>query len=82
MQPSGAMNLSKFNNIQFEIQTLYPPLDPLAQVTTICDGSGNVIGINKPVNGIFKYTYDFNILEERYNVLKFIGGNAALMYAR
>ena len=82
LQPSGAMNLSKFNNIQFEIQTLYPPLDPLAQVTTICDGSGNVIGINKPVNGIFKYTYDFNILEERYNVLKFIGGNAALMYAR
>ena len=76
------MNLSKFNNIEFELQTYYPPLDPSAQTLTICDPSGNIIGINKPVWNIYQYTYNFKLMEERYNILKFISGNAGLMYAR
>lgn len=81
-QPSGAINLSKFNNIELELQTYYPPLDPLAQTLTICDACGNIIGINKPVWNIYKYTYNFKLMEERYNILNFISGNAGLLYAR
>jgi len=81
-QPSGAINLSKFNTIQFEIQTYNPPLDPSAQTLVICDGSGEVIGINKPLWSIYKYTYNFKCFEERYNIVKFINGNGALAYAR
>ena len=81
-QPNGAMNLSKFHTIELEIQTREPPMDASAQVTTICDASGVIIGINKPVWNIYKYVYNFKLMEERYNVLKFISGNAALMYAR
>jgi len=81
-QPSGAINLSKFNTIQFEIQTYNPPLDPSAQTLVICDPSGGIIGINKPVWSIYKYTYNFKCFEERYNILKFINGNGSLAYAR
>ena len=81
-QPSGAINLSKFNSIQFEINTYTPPLDPSAQTLVICDSSGEIIGINKPVWSIYKYTYNFKCFEERYNILKFINGNGSLAYAR
>ena len=36
-QPSGAMNMSKFTNITFEVETMYPILDEEAQVKTICN---------------------------------------------
>jgi len=81
-QPSGGMNLSKFNNIQFEVVTIQPPLDPSAQVLTICDASGGIIGVNKPTWRIYDYNFDLTILEERYNVLTFSSGMAGLMYAR
>jgi len=81
-QPNGAMNLSKFNTIEFEFKTYQPPLDEKVQVLEICDGEGNIIGINKPSWRIYDYNYDLTVLEERYNVLTFSSGNAALMYAR
>lgn len=82
-QPSGAMNLSKFKVIEFEFNTYQPPLDPEAQVFTVCNRlTGEIIGINKPTWRIYDYNYDLTVLEERFNVLSFIGGNAALMYAR
>ena len=81
-QPSGAINLSKFQLIEFELGMINPPLDASAQVSTICDGSGNIVGINKPVWRIYEYSYDLTVLEERYNVLNFTSGNASLMYAR
>lgn len=81
-QPSGAINLSKFNTIQFEVQVITPPLDASAQTLVICDPSGQVIGINKPVWNIYQYTYNFKCMEERYNILKFMNGNAGLAYAR
>jgi hypothetical protein len=80
-QPSGAMNMSKFSTVQFEFTTYPPPLDPSAHFYTICDASG-VIGVNKTNWQIYDYNYNLNIMEERYNILSFIGGNAALMYAR
>lgn len=81
-QPSGAMNMSKFKDIQLEFTTYSPPLDPSAQFMTICDACGNLIGVNKPTWRIYDYNYNMTVFEERYNVLTFVGGNCGLMYAR
>ena len=84
-QPSGAINMSKFSTIELEFSTYPPPLDPSANFYTICDPNsdpGVPIGVNKPQWRIYQYNYDLTVLEERYNVLTFIGGNCALMYAR
>ena len=81
-QPSGAMNMSRFTNIQFEFSTIVPPVDPYAQVLTICDPTtGEIVGINKPTWRIYDYNYNMYLIEERVNMVTFIGGNAALMYA-
>jgi len=82
-QPSGAMNMSRFQDIQLEFTTYQPPLDPSAQFYTICDPSGGgVIGVNKSNWMLYDYNYNLTIHEERYNILTFIGGNCGLMYAR
>jgi Major capsid protein N-terminus/Large eukaryotic DNA virus major capsid protein len=82
MQPSGAMNMSRFNQIELEFTTIVPPLDPLAQSLTICDPETKaIIGINKPTWRIYDYNFDLHLFEERINVVNFIGGNVGLMYA-
>jgi hypothetical protein len=82
LQPSGAMNMSRFSNIELETVTIIPPIDPNAQSLVICDPqSGNVVGINKPTWRIYDYYYNLVIFEERYNVVNFIGGNCGLLYA-
>jgi hypothetical protein len=82
IQPSGAMNMSRFTNVQFEFTTISPPADPYAQVLTICDpATGDLIGINKPTWRIYSYNYNMYLMEERVNMVIFVGGNAALLYA-
>jgi hypothetical protein len=82
LQPSGAINMSRFTQIELEFTTIIPPLDPLAQSLTICDPeTGNVIGVNKPTWRIYDYNFDLHLFEERINVINFIGGNVGLMYA-
>ena len=82
LQPSGAMNMSRFTNIQFEMTTISPPIDPFAQVLTICDpATGDIVGINKPTWRIYDYNFNMYLIEERVNMVIFVGGNAALMYA-
>lgn len=82
LQPSGAMNMSRFTNIQFEFTTISPPFDPLAQVLTICDpNTGELIGINKPSWQIYDYNFNLYVMEERINEVIFVGGNAGLLYA-
>lgn len=81
-QPSGAMNTTKFGRIEFEISTIEPPLDPEAKTYGICDGTGQLIGTNKPTWEIYKYTYDVFVIEHRYNILKLSSGMATLLYAR
>jgi hypothetical protein len=81
-QPSGAMNMSRFTNIQFEFTTISPPADPYAQVLTICDpNTGDIVGINKPTWRIYGYNYNMYLIEERVNMVVFVGGNAGLLYA-
>ena len=81
-QPSGAINLNKFKNIELEFTTYVPPLDPNAQVLTICDEDGNIIGINKSNWNIYKYNYDLTLFEEKYNIIRITSGNCGLMFAR
>ena len=82
LQPSGAMNMNRFNTVEFEFTTITPPLDPLAQVLTICDpNTGEIIGVNKPTWRIYDYNFNLYLMEERINLVTFVGGNAGLMYA-
>ena len=82
LQPSGAINMSRFNQIELEFTTIIPPPDPLAQSLTICDpGTGNIIGINKPTWRIYEYNFDLYVFEERINEIYFVGGNCGLVYA-
>ena len=82
IQPSGAMNMSRFTNVQLEFTTISPPVDPYAQVLTICDpATGDIVGINKPTWRIYDYNFNMYLIEERVNMVIFMGGNAALMYA-
>jgi len=82
LQPSGAMNMSRFTNVQLEFTTISPPFDPYAQVLTICDPTtGELVGINKPTWRIYDYNFDLYLMEERVNMVVFVGGNAGLLYA-
>lgn len=82
LQPSGAINMSRFNQIEFEFVTINPPLDPLAQSLTICDPTtGNIVGINKPTWRIYDYNFDLYLFEERINEIYFVGGNCGMVYA-
>ena len=82
LQPSGAINMSRFTTIEFEINTIVPSLDPYAQSLTICDPeTGNIIGINKPTWRIYDYNFNLVVFEERINMVTFVGGNCGLMYA-
>jgi hypothetical protein len=82
LQPSGAINMSRFNLIEYEFTTIVPALDPFAQSLAICDPqTGNIIGINKPTWRIYDYNFNLYYFEERINMITFIGGNCGLMYA-
>ena len=82
LQPSGAINMSRFNLIEYEFTTIIPPLDPLAQSLVVCDPStGEVIGINKPTWRIYDYNFNLTVFEERINHIIFVGGNCGLAYA-
>jgi hypothetical protein len=83
-QPTGAINLNKFNTIELEINTITPPVDlDRAFFTVACDIDGNPISVtNKPGWDIYEYNYDLTVYEERYNIISFIGGNCGLLYAR
>jgi hypothetical protein len=82
-QPSGALNMSKFKNIEIELSTYIPTIDKNKYLfEIICDICGNAIGINKQSWRHFEYTYNLTVFEERYNILSFIGGNCGMLYAR
>ena len=80
LQPSGAMNLSKYSKIELDFVTIAPFLNPNPEYKIICDATSGPIGITK--GNMYLYSFDLLVIEERYNVLKFIGGNAAMMNAR
>jgi hypothetical protein len=82
-QPSGAINMSKFKTIELELTTYAPQFDTLnSNFNIICDGSGNIIGVNKQNWTLYEYNYNLTVLEERYNILSFISGTCGMLYAR
>jgi len=84
-QPSGAINLSKFKNIELELVTYLPPVSATAgdAVNVVCGDAGQPLAISTKASWRL-YDYNFNLVlyEERYNILSFIGGNCGMMYAR
>ena len=75
--------MSKFSKVELQFSTYVPTLDPSASYQIICDpATGAQIGVVKPSFTIYNYNYDLRVLEERYNVVTFIGGNVGLMNAR
>ncbi len=82
-QPSGAMNLTRFNTIEMEFTTILPTLDATNSVFRIlCDDNGQTVGISKQNWQLYEYTFNLRIFEERYNVLSFVGGQCGMLYAR
>ena len=85
-QPSGGMNLSKFNKVQFQIDVLTPTANPNVAVQTTCvtDSTGSSIGIvtNKTPGAPFLYDYELTVMEERYNILTIENGIAGLAFVR
>jgi hypothetical protein len=84
LQPSGAMNLSKYSKVELEFTTIVPTQDVAnANFVIICDPeTGTPIATNKSIFQLYDYMFNFLVIEERYNVLTFTGGNAGLMSAR
>jgi len=81
LQPSGAINMSRFKTIEMDISTLLPEVDPTASFQVLCDAEGAIIGTTQK-DILYVYSYDFYLAEERYNLLRFMSGNASLLYAR
>jgi hypothetical protein len=81
-QPSGAMNMNKFKHVEFEYNTIEPPIDPSANIINICDASGNIIGVRKSTTDLYEYNYDLRVFEERYNVIIITSGNIGLKWAK
>lgn len=83
-QPSGAINMSKFNKIELEVTTYTPSVSPNnSSFTVICSATGNPVAVTrKPGWQLFQYNYNLTIFEERYNILSFIGGKVGMMYTR
>jgi hypothetical protein len=80
-QPSGAMNLTKFNHLEWEYTTHRPPRDISAQLLIVCDQSDNMISYNKINWYLYEYDYDIHVMEERYNLIKFENNNVSLLFA-
>ena len=82
-QPSGAINLSKFQKIELELTTFTPQIDPTRASSKIVCSNGEPILISPdPSWKLYQYTYDMTLFEERYNILSFVGGNVGLQYSR
>lgn len=74
-QPSGSMNMSKFESVSFEYNTINPPKNNNANVEIICSNDGELLGIRQDTNEVYEYNYDFKVFEERYNVITISNGS-------
>lgn len=81
-QPSGGMNMTVFQNINLEVNTITPPLRENVNVTLNCDPDTGAVISTRKNEDVFTYNFDMIYIEERYNVVKFNSGLVGLMYAR
>ena len=82
-QPSGAINMNKFKNIEVELNTYIPSIDTTSSsFDMVCDDNDNLIGVRNSNYRLYEYSYNLTLYEERYNVFSIIGGNCGMMHAR
>lgn len=88
-EPTGAINLSKFTNIEFEYSTILPfDLAYISQqhsaFACVSESNGEsvnpVLGVDKPEVMDYLYRYNLHIMQERYNMLSFENGMARLLF--
>jgi hypothetical protein len=80
--PSGAINLAKFEHVTLEFNTIQPPINGAKNFNVLCDEDGNTIGFRKDHFSINEYNFDLRVFEERYNVVYFRSGHVGLVYAK
>ena len=81
LQPSGAVNLSRYSKIELLVKTITPTLNPNFYGNILCDNiTGLPLGNTK--SNLYNYTFQLLVIEERYNILSFVSGNVGLMNAR
>jgi hypothetical protein len=87
-QPSGAINMSMFTNVEWEFNTITPVDASNVSVSITCDASGNpelplsFTSADKNYWRTFKYSYNLHIMEERYNILHCENGVGNLVLSR
>jgi hypothetical protein len=86
IQPTGAINYSKFKKIELELTTISPPLNKDNTFSMICRTDERTklrepIGVVQSNDNNYKYRFDIIFMEERYNIIKFIGGNVGLVFS-
>lgn len=82
-QPSGALNMSKFSLVHFDVTTIQPSLNPNAQYNAIsAPSTKEIVAFQMPNSGIYKYQYNMVVMEERYNILNIQNGVAGLEFSR
>ena len=86
IQPTGSINYSKFTKIELELTTISPPINENNTFNTICrtderTNTRELIGVEQNKHSHYKYRFDIIFMEERYNIIKFIGGNVGLVFS-
>ena len=80
LNPSGAMNMMKFNNITFEFTTIDPYREMSSVINTnnineIFDENNETkYCLDESAYRDLDYNYNLHIMEERYNILQFSNG--------
>ena len=84
IEPTGAINLSKFTNIEFEYSTIQPfdlsYINQQQQLITCDDGTSNILGVDNPNIMDYLYRYNLHIMQEKYNLLMFENGTARFLF--
>ena len=78
MQPSGAINLSKFSVVNMEVELIEPEKDLQASTKLLVDDEGVMLGINKSEWEIFSFKYRLHFMQERYILIEFENGNISI----
>lgn len=83
-QPSGAMNVNKYNKISIEVNTITPELisDFSNVIDVLCNDEGETIAVRKENSDLYKYNFDVTVFEERFNVIHIASGLIHMKYAR
>mgnify|MGYP002628658725 CR=1 FL=1 len=81
-QPGGGMNMDKFGEVMFHIDTITPPLKDVPDDDNICNDLFEIVGSRKRNANLYQYTYEMEVFEERYNTLTIRSGNIGLLFAR